>query len=219
MPCCRTGKGGVRRRHIDGILSGFRELGGPSTKNTKVVAPIPLLQLKLAYYLSDLSKPDQGNLTVIPKSHVAPDEPPRESLTANASSEGRAVQLCGPPGTCVMFHNATYHTAGPMRKVDGRRSLLYYGYEHPCESSHGCNHSAAHGGLCGVPHTLDGGCWSFGSLGTHTHTHAHTHTHPGMLACPEQTRYPKEWLSKLTDERKSFFHAASFAHWPQGRYV
>ncbi len=122
--------------HIDGILSGFRELGGPTAKNTNVVAPIPLMQLKLAYYLSDLSKPDQGNLTVIPKSHAAPSEPPPESLTADASNDGRAVQVCGPPGTCVLFHNATFHTAGPMRKVDGQRSLLYYGYEHPCEFSH-----------------------------------------------------------------------------------
>lgn len=121
--------------HIDGILSGFRELGGPNTKNTNTEAPIPLMQLKLAYYLSDLSKPDQGNLTVIPKSHVAPTEPPAESLTVDASSEGRAVQVCGTPGTCILFHNAIFHTAGPMRAKDGHRSLLYYGYEHPCAST------------------------------------------------------------------------------------
>ena len=127
--------------HIDGILSGFRELGGPSTKNTKVASPIPLMQLKLAYYLSDLSTPDQGNLTVIPKSHIAQSEPSPDILTADASNEGRALQLCGPPGTCVLFHNATFHSAGPMRKVDGHRSLLYYGYEHPCESNntHTCS--------------------------------------------------------------------------------
>lgn len=135
--------------HIDGILSGFRELGGPTPMNEKVVAPIPLMQLKLAYYLSDLSKPDQGNLTVIPKSHVATSEPPPESLVLDAPG---AVQVCGPPGTCVLFHNAIFHTAGPMRQLDGRRSLLYYGYEHPCESSQ--NHSAfttAKPSQCNVP--------------------------------------------------------------------
>ena len=133
--------------HIDGIGSGFRELG-PSGASGSV---IPLLQLKLAYCeppasppassrhlltraslsdLNDLSEPDQGQLTVIPASHKARQEPAPEVLSTGSDFEG-ALQLCGRPGTCIIFHNATYHTAGPMRRVDGRRTLLYYGYEHP----------------------------------------------------------------------------------------
>jgi hypothetical protein len=106
--------------HIDGILSGFRELGPRGSGGSSTPA-IPLLQLKLAYYLSDLSEPDQGNLTVIPGSHIASVEPTPEGLEADAK------QLCGKPGTLILFHNATYHTAGPMRRTDGRRTLLYYG--------------------------------------------------------------------------------------------
>ena len=59
--------------------------------------------------------------------HKARQEPAPEVLSSGADFEG-ALQLCGRPGTCIIFHNATFHTAGPMRRVDGRRTLLYYGY-------------------------------------------------------------------------------------------
>ena len=62
--------------------------------------------------------------------HKARQEPAPEVLSSGSDFEG-ALQLCGRPGTCIIFHNATFHTAGPMRRVDGRRTLLYYGYEHP----------------------------------------------------------------------------------------
>ena len=42
--------------HIDGIQDGFRNLK----------PHIPLLQFKVGYYLSDMSEPDQGNLTLVP---------------------------------------------------------------------------------------------------------------------------------------------------------
>ena len=106
--------------HIDGADAGYRRLG----------PYIPLLQLKIAYFLSDMSTPDQGNLTVVPGSHTARVPPDEADLQGFESLPG-AVQLCCPAGSCAMFHNALWHTRGPARRADGERIILYYAYEHP----------------------------------------------------------------------------------------
>ncbi len=48
--------------HIDGNDNGYRGLG----------RPIPLLQLKVGYYLTDMTQPGNANLTVVPGSHRSP---------------------------------------------------------------------------------------------------------------------------------------------------
>ena len=106
--------------HIDGIQDGFRNLK----------PHIPLLQFKVGYYLSDMSEPDQGNLTLVPGSHKALTEPDSEDLQNSELFSG-ALQVCGGAGTAVLFHNAVWHTAGPFVRKEGKRVMLYYGYEHP----------------------------------------------------------------------------------------
>jgi ectoine hydroxylase len=106
--------------HIDGIQDGFRQLR----------PPIPFLQLKVGYYLSDMREPGQGNLTVVPGSHKSVVEPDRAELTNPHLFPG-AIQLCGPPGAMFLFHNALWHTGGPWTGAGGKRIVLYYGYEHP----------------------------------------------------------------------------------------
>src|ERR1019366_1858811 len=54
--------------HIDGHDNGYRNLGHP----------IPILQLKVGYYLSDMTAPWQGNLAVVPGSHKALLDPTEE---------------------------------------------------------------------------------------------------------------------------------------------
>ena len=106
--------------HIDGIQDGFRNLK----------PHIPLLQLKVGFYLSDMTEPGQGNLTVIPGSHKALLDPDPKDLRREELFPG-AVQLCGAPGTAFLFHNALWHTGGPWTRPGGRRVVLYYAYEHP----------------------------------------------------------------------------------------
>lgn len=106
--------------HIDGIQDGFR--------NFK--PHIPLLQLKVGYYLSDMTQPDQGNLTLIPGSHKALCDPSPDDLQRPDLFPG-AVQVCGRPGTAFLFHNALWHTGGPWTRPGGKRIVLYYAYEHP----------------------------------------------------------------------------------------
>ena len=108
------------RWHIDGIDDGFRNLG----------PQIPLLQLKIGYYLSDMTQPGQGNLCVVPGSHKTPFALDREEMQQWGRSAG-VTEICAPAGTAILFHNALWHSAGPFTTEHGRRTMLYYAYEHP----------------------------------------------------------------------------------------
>jgi ectoine hydroxylase-related dioxygenase (phytanoyl-CoA dioxygenase family) len=90
---------------------------------------IPLLQLKIGYFLSDMTAPDQGNLMIVPGSHKTA-APPAAGQLEGFDTMPDAIQVCCPPGSCLMFHNALWHTGGPMLKADGKRIMLYYAYEH-----------------------------------------------------------------------------------------
>lgn len=93
--------------------------------------PIPHMQLKVGYYLSDMREPDQGNLMLVPGSHRNPDPAmPSADQRGGFDTMPGAVQVCGPPGTTIMFHNAVWHTGGPRTRTDGNRIMLYYAYEH-----------------------------------------------------------------------------------------
>lgn len=106
--------------HLDGHDNGYRNLG----------RPIPLLQLKLGYYLTDMSEAGQGNLTVVPGSHKALIDPSPEDLKRRDLFPG-AVEVCAPAGSAILFHNALWHSAGIFRKPNSKRVILYYAYEHP----------------------------------------------------------------------------------------
>jgi hypothetical protein len=106
--------------HRDGSDNGYRNLPGP----------IPLLQLKVGYYLSDMTQPFRGNLTVVPGSHLSRAELPMEDRRRRDFFPG-AVQVCAPAGSAILFHNAIWHTAAPYDPGQPGRRMLYYGYEHP----------------------------------------------------------------------------------------
>lgn len=105
--------------HIDGHDDGYR-----------LFSPIPLLQLKIGYYLSDMTLPGRGNLCVVPGSHKAVVQPDKDDLRKTELFAG-ATQICAPAGTAILFHNALWHSSGPWTRDDGERIMLYYAYEHP----------------------------------------------------------------------------------------
>ena len=112
--------GGGAHWHRDGRDGGYGLLG----------PQVPHLQIKIGYFLSDMSRSDQGNLTIVPGSHHAVESPTREQRAGYDSMPG-ATQISGPAGTCVMFHNALWHTPGRWGDAGGERITLYYAYEHP----------------------------------------------------------------------------------------
>lgn len=106
--------------HIDGNDQGYRSLR----------PEIPLLQLKVGYYLTDMTQPGNGNLTVVPCSHKARNVPSAKDLEADQSPAG-AVQVCASAGSAILFHNALWHSAAPYASPSHHRTMLYYAYEHP----------------------------------------------------------------------------------------
>ncbi len=106
--------------HLDGHDNGYRGLGNP----------IPLLQLKVGFYLTDMMEPGRGNLCVVPGSHRAKLEPDAADRQNTELFEG-AIQVCAPAGSAVLFHNALWHSGGPWTQTDGARIMLYTAYEHP----------------------------------------------------------------------------------------
>ena len=106
--------------HVDGHDDGYRNLG----------TPIPFLQLKIGYYLSDMTEAGQGNLCIVPGSHKTSYEPSEEDKKRSDLFLG-AIEICGLPGTAILFHNALWHSGGPWTREGGRRIMLYYAYEHP----------------------------------------------------------------------------------------
>lgn len=106
--------------HQDGHDKAFRVLGWP----------VPLLQLKVGYYLTDMTRSGQGQLCVVPGSHRArldPDPDDRQRLDLFPG----ALEVRAPAGSAILFHNALWHSQGPWTRDDGARIMLYYAYEHP----------------------------------------------------------------------------------------
>lgn len=86
--------------------------------------PRPRLSLKVAYFLSDTSKPGRGNFWVIPNSHL------RDTLERPEGGTGQpegAVPVLAKPGTAVFFDRRLWHTATPNCS-DITRKILFYGY-------------------------------------------------------------------------------------------
>lgn len=106
--------------HQDGHDDAYRGLG----------SPIPLLQLKVGYYLTDMTWGGQGNLCVIPGSHKATLRPDEEALQRADLFPG-ALEIRAPAGSAILFHNALWHSHGPWTRQEGARIMLYYAYEHP----------------------------------------------------------------------------------------
>jgi len=106
--------------HQDGHDQAYRILGWP----------IPLLQLKVGYYLTDMTRPGQGQLCVVPGSHRARLDPDPEDRKRLDLFPG-AIEVCAPAGSAILFHNALWHSQGPWTRDDGARIMLYYAYEHP----------------------------------------------------------------------------------------
>ena len=67
--------------HIDGHDNGYRDLG----------TPIPLLQLKIGYYLNDMTTPGQGNIAVVPRESQGIVQPRCRGREASGS-----VPRCNP---------------------------------------------------------------------------------------------------------------------------
>lgn len=101
---------------------------GPSPRPFRVQTEAgevePRLYAKIGYFLTDLSKPDMGNLRVIPGSHKSAKRPDIDPATGEP--EG-AIQVLTEPGDAVFFENRTWHAVGPNYAPHARKNV-YMGY-------------------------------------------------------------------------------------------
>lgn len=92
---------------------GFHQDGSGVYEFRRLALPTPLVQLRIGFFLTDQSRPDQGNMVMIPGSHNARLPLPKGT---KPESVPLARVICGEPGTALMFHQGVWHcgTANEM---------------------------------------------------------------------------------------------------------
>jgi phytanoyl-CoA dioxygenase PhyH len=91
--------------------------------------PRPRLSVKVAYWLSDVSKPGRGNFKVVPGSHRINriDGPPRRDI--EWPDPAGAVEVCADPGDAVFFDRRLWHTR-TSNYSDITRKGIFFAYSH-----------------------------------------------------------------------------------------
>jgi ectoine hydroxylase len=89
--------------------------------------PRPRMSVKLAFWLSDVSEPGRGNLTVIPDSHRTNwlPGPPRRDIPWPAPQGATPVQVN--PGDVVLFDRRLWHARSDNRSSVVRK-VAFFGY-------------------------------------------------------------------------------------------
>ncbi|GII28287.1 phytanoyl-CoA dioxygenase family protein [Planotetraspora mira] len=100
--------------------------GGRQNREIEV-NPRPRLSVKLAFWLSDVSRPGRGNLTVLPGSHKTDwlPGPPRRDLSHPRPAG--AVEVTVNPGDVLLFDRRLWH-ARSDNYSDFTRMVAFFGY-------------------------------------------------------------------------------------------
>lgn len=96
--------------------------GGQALRHIRVTETSWPLQIKIQYFLSDVSKPDRGNFTIFPGSHLRPYPDGDTPITAQTPG---AVQLCAEAGDAAVFSHALWHGVSPNLSKRSRKTLIY----------------------------------------------------------------------------------------------
>ncbi|SDX05083.1 phytanoyl-CoA dioxygenase family protein [Paenibacillus sp. CF384] len=91
--------------------------------------PIPLLQLRVSYLLTDQSEPGKGNMEMIPGSHRSRVPMPDSVRKGTEECPLRHV-VCAPAGSALVFHNAVWHRSHEHNH-DYDRYTMHYIYSPP----------------------------------------------------------------------------------------
>jgi ectoine hydroxylase len=87
----------------------------------------PMLSVRTAYFLSDVSQPGRGNLAVIPGSHKTSRLPRPEHPELGFDDPEGAVEVRANAGDCVFFDRRIYHGRTDNHS-DITRRALFIGY-------------------------------------------------------------------------------------------
>ena len=91
--------------------------------NEDIPKPAPLLSIKVAYYLSDLSEPGRGQTYVIRGSHQTGERCP-----ANEVLPEQAFPVCVPSGSALLFDRRMIHSIRSRNESDITRKAIFVQY-------------------------------------------------------------------------------------------
>jgi ectoine hydroxylase-related dioxygenase (phytanoyl-CoA dioxygenase family) len=94
--------------------------GGRQNVEIETEPTRPRFSVKVAYFLSDVSRPGRGNLKVVPGSHLL-NRMPRSS---DGSDPEGAIELCVPAGTAVIFDRRLWHSRSDNYSMITRKVLF-----------------------------------------------------------------------------------------------
>lgn len=108
---------------------GWHQDGSGVYQFSQVSYPLPLLQLRASYSLTDQSHEMMGNMMMIPGSHRSPVGLPNHLRKELSVSPIQHNILCK-AGTVLLFHNGVWHSPMPNNE-DFDRYNMHYIYSPP----------------------------------------------------------------------------------------
>lgn len=109
----------------DGAINGWGWHQDGGRQNLELETdPRPLLSVKVAFWLSDVSEPGRGNTLVIPGSHRRNTLQRPGDATSGSARPAQAVELLAEPGDAVVFDRRLWHARSANRSAVTRRALF-----------------------------------------------------------------------------------------------
>ena len=110
-------------------VGGWHQDGSSAYDFKQVGYPIPLIQLRASFLLTDQTEPGTGNMELIPGSHRAQVPLPDEVRSARADTPIGHV-ICARAGSVLLFHNGVWHRTF-RHDGDQDRYTAHYVYSPP----------------------------------------------------------------------------------------
>jgi ectoine hydroxylase-related dioxygenase (phytanoyl-CoA dioxygenase family) len=98
--------------------------GGRQNLEIETEPTRPLLSIRTAFYLSDLSEPGRGNFMCIPGSHKTSRLHRPEDLTTDFEQPEGAIEVCASKGDVMLFDRRLYHARSDNYSRITRRCLF-----------------------------------------------------------------------------------------------
>ncbi|MCZ6634437.1 MAG: phytanoyl-CoA dioxygenase family protein [bacterium] len=96
--------------------------GGPAMRHIRVTETSWPLQIKIQYFLTDVTGPNQGNFTLFPGSHLRPFPEGDKPITPDTPG---AIQLNANAGDAAIFAHSLWHGVSPNHSKRARKTLIY----------------------------------------------------------------------------------------------
>lgn len=89
-------------------VGGWHQDGSGAYNFNQLGYPVPLIQLRASFLLTDQSEPGTGNMELIPGSHRTRVSLP-DQVRAERSDVPIGQVICAPAGSVLLFHNGVWH--------------------------------------------------------------------------------------------------------------